>query len=266
MRGATAPLRAEMTFEGDALVLGAGVVLAKIGAANGGGSEDARLAALLNVAHRRSIAPRALGHIRRAVVKKREDDTTLALIHLALSGVAKLERPTEGARRLFVADELMKAGIAPGAVIGAFSRFEGSLDDLERRYDPDQPRVPSGNGRESGQWTSEDWANATAASTSVTSSNHAAPNQSSTRRIQIADNSSNWFRYLNYLNPIGEAHAQTAEAELEREENEPNSEEKEPFVTYFDPETGRYYQYPPANRPPAGWVNMERLPKGETFI
>src|SRR5579872_4001444 len=264
-RRATAPLRAEMTFEDDALVLGAGAVLAKT-AATCGVSDDARLAALLSVAHRRPISPRALAHIRRAVVKKREGETTLALVHLALSGVAKLERPEEDARRIFVADELMTAGIAPRAVSEAFSRFDGALDDLERRYDPDQPRVPAGNGRASGQWTSGDWAGSAAASGSAPPSNHPAANQTSTRPIQIADSSSNWFRYLDYLKPIGEAHAQAAEAEPEREENEPNSEEKEPFVTYFDPETGRYYEYPRANRPPAGWVNMERLPRGPMFI
>lgn len=264
-RRANAPLRAEMTFEDGALVLGAGAILAKTAAASDGASDDARLAALLGVAHRRPVAPRALAHIRRAIVKKREGETTLALIHLALSSVAKLERPAEGARRLFIADELMKAGIAPGAVIDAFKRFGGTLDDLERRYDPDQPRVPAGNGRESGQWTSDDWADAPAASASATSSKHPA-RQTPSQRIQIADNSPSWFRYLNSLNPIGEAQAQTAEAEPEREENGSNSEESKPFVTYFDPETGRYYEYPRANRPPSGWVNMERLPKGPAFI
>ena len=199
-----------MTFDGDALLLGAGTALAKsasvasAGTDDVGSRDDARLVALLSATHRRPVAPRSIAHLRRAVVKRREGDTTLALIHLALSGVAKLERPAEDARRLFVADELLKAGVLPRIVADVFARFVGGLDELERAYNPDQPRVPAGNGRPSGQWTSGDWAN-TATDASATELDQSLGEQKpSTFGVQISDNSSNWVKYLN---PISEAEA-----------------------------------------------------------
>ncbi len=198
LRSANAPLHAEMTFVGDALVLGVGAVLVKAAPLRGNGtpdvtsSDDDRLVALLSAAHRRPLPLHALAHIRRAVAKRSEGETVLALIHLALSGVAKLERPAEDARRLFVADELMKTGIAPRAVIDMFRQFTGTLEALDRRYDPNQPRVPAGNGRASGQWTSGD------GTTTPTNSSATSPNlggdrkKEPERRIQIAENSPDW--------------------------------------------------------------------------
>jgi hypothetical protein len=209
-RGADAPFYAEMTFEGDALLLGAGTALAKAASAACGGiddgasCDDARLIALLSAAHRRPVAPRSIAHLRRAVAKRREGETTLALIHLALSGVAKLEQPVEDARRLFVADELMKAGVAPNDMVSAFVRFAGTLEELERAYDPNQPRVPPGNGRQSGQWTSGDWTDATPDSSDTESEPPPTKQRPIPEGVQIADNSANWFKYLN---PVSEAEA-----------------------------------------------------------
>ncbi len=133
-RSENVPLHAEMIFEGGALVLGAGTTLIKSapdrrgnGAPDDTSPDDARLLALLSAAHRRPITQRALAHIQRAVVKRGEGQTVLALIPLALSGVAKLEQPVESIRRLFVADELMKAGVMPSVVANVFARFIGSL-------------------------------------------------------------------------------------------------------------------------------------------
>jgi hypothetical protein len=226
-RGAPAPLRAAMTFESDALVLGAGTVLMRTVASHAGtrddftSFDDARLVALLSAAHGEPAAPRSLAHIRRAISKRREGETTLALIHLALSGAAKLERPAEGARRLFLADELMKAGIAPAVVAKLLARHVGSSDHLDRRYDPAQPRVPPGNGRPSGQWTSGDWAGATPTDAARRESNggtrtptdatatepngSANPRTLAPRGVQIADNSPNWARYLSAAGQTGSA-------------------------------------------------------------
>ena len=114
---------------------------------------------------------------------------TLTLIHLALSGVVKLQRPAEDARRLFVADEMMKAGVAPNDVVNAFSRFTGTLEELERAYDPNQPRVPSGNGRQSGQWTSGDWTDAPPDSSDTEPEPPPGKQQSIPESVQVADNS-----------------------------------------------------------------------------
>lgn len=156
------PLLTEMTFVGDNLVLGAETRLAKVGkvaavsAAQGPSAETTRLAALLAAAHGRPIATPALRHIQRALEKKRDGDPALALIHLALSGLAKLRKPKEDARRLFMADALIEAGADPLVILKGLG-FEAEFsDEALGKYNPDQPRVPAGN-PDSGQWTNGDW-------------------------------------------------------------------------------------------------------------
>jgi hypothetical protein len=53
-----------------------------------------------------------------------------------------------------VADELIEAGVAPAALMKAQGFDPAPLALL--KYSPEQPRVPAGSGRESGQWTSGD--------------------------------------------------------------------------------------------------------------
>jgi hypothetical protein len=66
-------------------------------------------------------------------------------MHLALSGLDRLERPVVDARRLFFADRLLSGGFPADVIVRA-------LGDIAK-YSPDQPRVPAGSGRTSGQWT-----------------------------------------------------------------------------------------------------------------
>ena len=107
------PLRTEMTFVDGFLVLGAGTRLAKIGES----LDETRLAALLTAAHGRPFGASSRLHLRRALDARRYDDLPLALVHIALSGAAKLAHPKEDAERLFMADELMKAGTEPWEII-----------------------------------------------------------------------------------------------------------------------------------------------------
>jgi len=74
-------------------------------------------------------------------------------MHLALSGLHRLERPDADAHRLFLAEGLLEAGVEPAAIIAAIDRGGNALIRLQK-YDPDQPRVPAGSGRTSGEWTS----------------------------------------------------------------------------------------------------------------
>ena len=82
--------------------------------------------------------------------------TPLALAHLALTGLPRLAHAEQDSRRLFMADSLMKAGVSPRTILQALHIDDSTLSELERRYNPDQPRIPAGNGRESGQWTDGD--------------------------------------------------------------------------------------------------------------
>ena len=118
-------------------------------------AESERAVALVSVAIGRPLDPSAATHVRRALANAREGDAPLALTHLALAGAGRLDDPREDARRLFIADGLMKAGIPPATILAALGEMPPNA--VDRAYNPDQPRVPSGNGRPSGQWTSGDW-------------------------------------------------------------------------------------------------------------
>jgi hypothetical protein len=189
-RSSGAPLHRQMAFDGDELVLGAGTKLAAAGdeswraKADEPPTGDARIVALLSAAYRRPIELSALAHIRCALVRRQQGEMALALTHLALTGLPGLANPKEDARRLFMADGLMKAGVAPAVIVEALGLGRAPLDDLERGYNPDQPRVPAGNGRESGQWTS---GNAPSASTAGEAKkpafNGRGPNDQHQRRV-----------------------------------------------------------------------------------
>ncbi len=167
--------------------------------------DEARVTALLGATYGRSITPRELAHIRGALVKQSEGQTPLALVHLALTGLPKLQPPAEAAWRLSAADELLKRGMAPGALVAALGLGPTSRETLKRAYDPDQPRVPAGSGRPSGQWMSGDTADDGAADDAA--SRPSAPNDAASdgsRGVQITDDSDDWPQYLN---PISSAEA-----------------------------------------------------------
>jgi hypothetical protein len=56
------------------------------------------------------------------------------------------------AYRLFLAEELLDAGMSPAALMKGLG-FDSPRRDLAK-YDPNQPRVPAGSGRNSGRWGS----------------------------------------------------------------------------------------------------------------
>ncbi len=210
-RGPRAPLHLAMTFEGDALVLGAGT---RLGLAKHSlllckqddeAFDAARVSALLAVACGRAITQSQIAYIRGALEKQSEGQTPLALVHLALAGLPKLQPPAEAAWRLSAADELMKRGMAPSALLEAVGLGPTPRETLDRAYNPDQPRVPAGSGRPSGQWTSGDYADDGAADRAA--SPPSAPNSPASdgpRGVQIADDSDDWPQYLN---PISSAEA-----------------------------------------------------------
>ena len=174
------PIAAEMTFANGYLTLGAGTRLAKLGAT----LDEARLAALLTSAHGGPIEASRLALVRRAVETWRDGDRAVALTHLALSRLAKLGAPLEGARRQFLADALMNAGVAPDVIVAALTNETAISQPPAMKYSPDQPRVPAGS-PDGGQWTNGDWAGDAAAQPPVRAGG-----------VQVADASSNWAQYL----------------------------------------------------------------------
>jgi len=154
-RRATAPIDAVMRFSDEGLVLGAGTVLASADASGRDvrvEGDEPRLLALLAAAHRRAPTATSLTHIRKAARRWNEGEPSLAAIHLALSGLDRLRRPEADAHRLFLADHLLEAGLPTDALLKALDLEPGATGALSK-YNPNQPRVPAGSGRTSGEWT-----------------------------------------------------------------------------------------------------------------
>jgi hypothetical protein len=146
-----------LSSKDDELVLGSGTLLAKAGPGpeqNALEGDDLLLRALLSVAYRRPIEPVAIGHVRAAARHWRKGSESQAELHLALSRLGRIQQPAEAARRLFMADGLMRAGVAPEAILEALG-LDSSDKDSTLKYSPSQPRVPAGNGRPSGEWVAE---------------------------------------------------------------------------------------------------------------
>jgi hypothetical protein len=92
------------------------------------------------------------GQLRRGSKHWQSGDKCLAAIHLAQSGLGKLD--SEAAYRLPLAAELIDAGVTPREL-----RRELGLGPVQfdiSKYDENQPRVPAGSGPTSGEWTVAD--------------------------------------------------------------------------------------------------------------
>lgn len=137
------------------LVFGAGTVLARMTGDAGDASrldlnaDWRRIAALLTVAYGRPVSPDVFRHIEGASEQWRRGDKALANIRLAFARLPRLEDRASIAR-LFHAEDLLERGVSPFALMLAFG-FKPEAADLAK-YDPNQPRVPAGNGRQSGEW------------------------------------------------------------------------------------------------------------------
>jgi hypothetical protein len=151
------PLHREMTFTQAGLALGRGTLLAefeKEGLARGLAfdGEEARLLSLLTAAYREPLAGGVIEKIRRAGAFWRAGEKALAQIHLAFLGLPKIDEAD--AYRLSLAETALEKGVSSSDLMKALG-FPRAARDIEK-YNPDQPRVPAGSGRESGQWTSGD--------------------------------------------------------------------------------------------------------------
>jgi hypothetical protein len=76
----------------------------------------------------------------------------LAHIHLAFARLPRLES-TNDAYRLYLAEALLDDGLPPREMLAELG-LDRAMRQLDK-FDPDQPRVPAGGGRESGQWTKD---------------------------------------------------------------------------------------------------------------
>jgi hypothetical protein len=131
------------------LVLGAGTLVAKFdgkGRLAEGGEE--RALTLLTVACGHETPRGMLDSLRRVAKQWQGGDKCLAAIHLAQIGLPDIGE--DAAYRLSLAAELIDAGVAPSELARELG-FDPPAGFL--KYDPNEPRVPAGNGRASGDWT-----------------------------------------------------------------------------------------------------------------
>ena len=146
-----------MSFSRDGLVLGKGTVLVPaVGDDDSAvlidGHED-RLWALLSAAYGRAPPFGAVGHVRRAAKYWNDGDSDRAELHLSLAGLPKLDPSGADAKRLFLADGLMRSGIGPEDICKALD-VEAPIGELAKKsFDPGELRNPKGDGVESGRWT-----------------------------------------------------------------------------------------------------------------
>jgi hypothetical protein len=117
--------------------------------------DEPRALALLATAYEQPVKACVVAKLRRACERWTEGEKALAHIHLAHAGL--LPCGPDRALRLFVADELIEAGVTPRMLMKAQGLDPAPLALL--KFNPDQPRVPAGSGRESGEWTSGDAGN-----------------------------------------------------------------------------------------------------------
>src|SRR5690349_7510594 len=106
-----------MSFVGDDLVLGAGTRLVTIDKCHSPEIDidrhEERILALLSVAYWHPIPAHVLKSIRGAARAHARGDTALAHIHLAHSGLPRIDGGDRELQRLFFADRLLQSGVAP---------------------------------------------------------------------------------------------------------------------------------------------------------
>lgn len=115
--------------------------------------QEPRVLALLSAVYGRAVPPSVLGNVERAAKAWREGNDCLAYVHLAHAGLQPLQDFRTGAHRLFLADSAMAHAASPRAVFEALRLDACYIDVIEKLYNPEEPRVPAGSGRISGQWT-----------------------------------------------------------------------------------------------------------------
>ena len=115
--------------------------------------EDAdRCLALLSVAYRFSVAQDLIRHVRAADGFWGHGEPAVANLRLLFIGLPRLVDPTALAR-VQAADFCLETGLTTSVLLKELG-IERHVAAVEK-YDAQQPRVPAGNGRPSGQWVKD---------------------------------------------------------------------------------------------------------------
>lgn len=177
-RRATTRFRRSCTFDGDAIVLGAGTKMLDLGRMVDAPPAQAwtRLAALLKALGHASPSQTTRLHVQTALLDWWRGERALAQLRLALLPLPTLARVDE-AYPLFLAEHLIEKGMAPDELLSELERS----DDEFGKFDVAQPRLPRGvsgggewtrgpNAPSSDRWVEEPGARASASPPSIRSS------------------------------------------------------------------------------------------------
>lgn len=116
-------------------------------------SEDSeRCLASLSVLKKEALPAEYLLDLIGAAAHLRDGDVALANLRLVFSRLPAI-RTSADADRLAAAIALLDGGMAASDLMKNVGLSDDALNALEK-FDPNQPRVPAGNGRASGQWGS----------------------------------------------------------------------------------------------------------------
>ena len=140
-------LRRNLEITDEGFLLGAGTLLAGL-ALDG---EEARILTVLSAAFVCAVSPQILDVLGKAISLWKGGEKFRAQLHLTYARLPPLTE--EQAFALCAADELLKEGMTPRALMKGLGLDPAALDGLQK-YNPDQPRVPAGSGRASGRWGS----------------------------------------------------------------------------------------------------------------
>lgn len=150
-------VRHAIFLDGSGFTLGAGSRLVRFDPKTGRlglASDCERCLALLPVVARTPMDAKAIRHFEAAASYWDRGDKALANLRLAFAGLPRL-RDAGDAGRLTAAEYLLDHGMTPSELLDELQIDATPL--VLQKYDPDQPRVPSGQGKESGQWTDGVW-------------------------------------------------------------------------------------------------------------
>jgi hypothetical protein len=151
------PIETSASLSDVGLVVGAGTPLMRMEESAAGpklsiARDEARLFALLAVSFDRPPPSDILHHLEGASKHWQQGDKALANIRLAFARLPQLESETQ-AWSLHLAAAMLDDGLSPGQLLRELG-YPPSPSGFQK-FDPNQPRVPAGSGRNSGQWTSD---------------------------------------------------------------------------------------------------------------
>jgi hypothetical protein len=173
-----------LAIEDAGLVLGADTILVRMDGSRSGAkalaveADRERLLTLLGISYWDRVPPGIVKNIEHASEQWRRGDKVLAHIHLAFTGLPRLES-TNDVYRLYLAGALLDDGLPPREMLTTLG-LGRTLRQIAK-YAPDQPRVPSGSGRESGQWTKDE-----SLAAILAKEDHAATQANENHRVRLA--------------------------------------------------------------------------------